>query len=217
MNGFFKRLIVIGLFFLSNALTAQDLNQSIQSLEKDFRSFNYKKVIEKGQFLLADPYTSKEDSLLIYNYILSSAYAINDTVLAKKVVLDILTCEPSFAPDPRETSPKIIEFFNYVKKQNRPLVSIKRDTVYLPAKTTHVEPPLIKPLSIISGALLPGSGHLLEGFNPRGYVLSSISLVLLAGTIYAGIETNNRYETYMAATGSANYDRLYNDYNQIYK
>ena len=217
MNGFFKHILVIGFLLLGNVLIAQDLEQAIQSLEKDFRSFNYKKVIEKGQFLLADPYTNKEDSLRIYNYILSSAYAVNDTVLAKKIVLDILACEPSFAPNPRETSPKIIEFFNYVKEQNRPLAPVKRDTIYLPEKEKYVLPPPLNPFSLVSGALIPGSGHLLEGFKSRGYIFSSVSILLLSGTIYAGIETGKRYDTYMAAYGNADYDHLYNEYNQIYK
>ncbi len=148
MSSFFKYTVITGLLFFSNTVFAQDLDQAIQSLEKDFKAFNYKKVIERGRFLLADPYTSKEDSLRIYNYVLSSAYAINDTLLAKKVVLDILACEPSFAPNPREISPKIIEFFNYVKKQNQPLVPVKRDTVYLPAKMGYKELPILNPFPL---------------------------------------------------------------------
>jgi len=212
-----KYIFLFFLLFICNSLPGQDLDKAIQSLEKDFKSFNYKKVIEKGQFLLADPYTSKEDSLRIYNFILSSAYATNDTALAKKIVLDILTCEPSFAPDPRETSPKIIEFFNYVKKEKQPLIPVKTDTVYLPAKTEPPRIPFMNPLSLISGAMLPGSGHFMEGFTSRGYVFSSISLVLLAGTVYAVTETDNRYNAYISAEGNANYNRLYDDYNQMYK
>ncbi len=212
-----KYLFIVLVMLFCHGLFGQDLERDIQSLEKDFKSFNYKKVIEKGQFLLADPYTSKEDSLRIYKFILSSAYALNDTTLAKKVVLDILACEPSFVPNPRETSPKIIEFFNYVKKQKLPFIQVKRDTVYLPATTKPIKVPLMKPYSLVSGILLPGSGHLLEGFTSRGYVFSAISVTLLAGTIYAAVETGNRYDAYMSAEGNADYNRLYNDYNQMYK
>jgi len=77
-------IVIIYFLFSMTALKAQGIKDEIASLEKEFKNFQYNLVIEKGKFLLADRYTTKSDSLQIYQYILSSAYSINDTILARE-------------------------------------------------------------------------------------------------------------------------------------
>ncbi len=196
-------------------LTAQNQKEEIQSLENDFKSFKYQMVLNKGRFLLAAPSVSHQDSLLIFQYMLNAAYALNDTSQARGIINDILKSEPHFSPDPQLTSPKIIEFFNEVKKNSphypqRPAVS--EDTT----KIIVVEPQ-VKASGVLSSVILPGSGHLFSNRRTKGILFSGISVALMGGIIYSVAEMTNRRDDYMNARGNVDYDDLYSKYNRAYK
>jgi hypothetical protein len=211
------RLCLIIIISSNLSLHAQNINEEIESLEKDFKAFKYKRVIEKGNFLLSDAFTTKEDSLNIYHYMLSSAYALNDTSRAKNVIKQILLCKPSFSLNPINTSPKIIELFNYIKEQQQAKQQI--DSLMSRELFNQIEhlKNVIKPPYALSSMVFPGSGHLLMGHKQKGCILSSISTILLGGTIYTAIKTNDYRKDYMDARGSADYNDLYDKYNSTYK
>lgn len=202
---------------LNGFVAGQNLNKQIQSLENDFRLFKYEQVIKKGRFLLADPYASKKDSLQIYQFMLSSAYAVDDTTLAKNIIKEILRTEPSFTLDARSTSPKIIEFFNYIKQQ-----IVHKKPPLQPPVTEHLTAPQkqLPPLKgeyLLASALFPGSGHLWAGDKKSGYYRSAASAALLAAIIYSAIETDRRKDAYLSASGAADFSTLYKRYNSSYR
>lgn len=202
---------------LSGLVLGQNLNKQIQSVENDFRQFKYKQVIEKGRFLLADPYASKKDSLQIYQFMLSSAYALDDTTMAKSIIKEIIRTEPSFTLDVRNTSPKIIEFFNYIKQQ-----IMYKEQPGEPAAEEH-KPPLqaqISPLKaqyLVASALFPGSGHFLAGERQSGYWRATVSAALFTGIVYSAVEANQRHDAYLSAPTDADFNKLYDRYNTFYK
>ncbi len=214
---------IVGLCFLlifSGQLFAQQhIKEQIKDLDKDFRSFQYKKVIEKGQFLLSDPYVTKEDSLEIYKYMLNAAYALADTAKAKQIIKQIIKCDPEFALNPKDTSPKIIEFFDHVKNQ------IKHHQSIVPGGTTpHMPSPtevmVYKPLplpSMVMSILLPGSGHVHQKFMKKGIRFTVFSVALMSGIAYSSWETVRKRDAYMRAERGADFDRLYDNYNRMYK
>jgi len=210
----FTHLFVFCLLFALfgiQTLYAQKLDQSIQSLENDFKSFKYEQVLKKGRFLLGDPYASRKDSLQIFQYMLSSAYALNDTSQARTIIEEILKIDHSFKLNPKDTSPKIIEFFNYVKQQNRreqeknstPIVR----TITVPVKTSH----------LITSLLFPGAGHLLAGKKKKGYTYSAVTGFWLAGIVYSCYETDKRADDYLKAQRGADFSSLYDRYNTAYQ
>ena len=212
-----KLILFVAAFFTMTSLPAQNVKKEIESLENQFKNFQYSQVIEKGKFLLADRFTTRTDSLEIYKYMLSSAYAISDTTLARSIIQDILHTDPKFTLNPLETSPKIIEFFNVVK------LNLQKDHVTDSLTVKDIkhselrQSPSISPLSTLSSVLLPGSGHLLENDRKRGILFTSISGVFIGSIIYSSIVLSDHREQYMQARDGSNYDRLYNQYNRSYK
>ncbi len=211
--------VVLFLLICTTSLFAQQhVERQIQNLDRDFRAFKYKQVIEKGRFLLSDPYVTKEDSLQIYKYMLNAAYALADTVQAKRIIMEIIKCDPKFAFDPKDTSPKIIEFFNHVKKQiqeHHPIVPANN-----PPPPANQKVFAIKPLPFTSTAfslVLPGSGHLHQNFRKKGIWFTGISSLLLGGIAYTAIKTNENRKDYMNAKEGADFDRLYDAYNRMFK
>ncbi len=203
------------LFGISIPAFAQNLEREITSLEQDFKSFEYKKVLQKGRFLLADTYTSHSDSLVIFQYMLSSAYALNDTSQAKSIILEILKDQPDFSLNPKETSPKIVEFFNLIKKDH-----IGRPAKTPPKPVGPVENKIQKkvPALILAGSvLLPGSAHYFQGMQTKGISFSAVSAVVISSAVYFSFKTISDREKYMRAKNDASFDKLYNTYNSAYK
>lgn len=211
--------LILLLAISSQAFAQQHIKEQIQNLDKDFRSFKYRRVIEKGKFLLSDPYVTKEDSLTIYKYMLNAAYALADTVEAKNVIRQIIKCDPKFVLNPQETSPKIIEFFNHVKNQIRHHIPI------IPTQPSQNEGRRRKPLvyrplplrTMLYSVLLPGNGHLYQNFIGKGIRFTGISLGLIGGIAYTAVQTTKRHDAYMRARQGADFNRLYDDYNRMYK
>jgi len=209
--------LVLGFFLFSlyAQLYAQNIKEEIVSLENSFKAFEYKIVIQKGKFLLADRYTAAEDSTLIYQYMLSSAYALNDTIQAKEFILDLLKNRPDFSLNPINTSPKIIEFFNLIKKDYiGESVALSRDSTIIQYPTKFELP---KSSTIILGILIPGTAHLIEGDQKKGGYFSAISAILLGSTTYFIFKTNSDRETYMNAREGSDFNMLYSSYNTTYK
>jgi len=208
-------LTLLIILFLSLQLKAQShISRQIQDLEKKFRSFQYEKVLEKGNFLLSDPYVTKEDSLQILKFMLNSAYALADTVTAKKIIHKIIKCDPNFSLNPRETSPKIIEFYEHVKKQikaHKSIVPVK------PVIRTVIKPITLPYRSALFSLLLPGSGHLHQKFKKKGVLYLGTSGAILGGLIYSTIKTSQKRKDYLSARPGANFNKLYKDYDNFYK
>ncbi len=206
--------VLLTLILITLLMAQSHITRQIQELEKDFRSFQYEKVIEKGNFLLADPYVTKEDSLQILKYMLNAAYTLADTVTAKNIIQKIIKCDPGFTLNPMETSPKIIEFYQHVKKQ----IQAHKSIIPFKPRIKTVVKPLTLPLSSsFFSLMLPGSGHLHQKFKTKGVIFLGISTMLLGSAIYATIETSQKRQDYLAAHPGANFDKLYNNYNFFYK
>ncbi len=207
--------IIILSILLSTLSFAQENTQSIKDLEQDFISFNYEKVLQKGQFLLADAFTTKSDSLKIYTYMLNAAYALNDTSQAKEFIISILKTDISYTLNPKKTSPKIIQFFEYIKTQEN----------LFPQKPSGNNDPIIhkeaqataSPWISVSSMLLPGSGHLIKEREIDGYLHTAVSVGLLSGIIISHIKTGENRDLYVNAKRGSDFSTLYANYNSVYK
>ncbi len=215
-----KKLLFISILMITVHGFAQNLQKEINSLEQDFKSFKYHQVLQKGSFLLADTYASSEDSLKIYKFMLSSAYALDDSVQSKNIILDVLNHHPDFALSPKNTSPKIVEFFNVIKKEHSKTqpatASVDSAVITFPTIRTTQLSQLSAPV-LLSGIVLPGSAHLLSGQKQKGYIFSAGTVALVSGLIYYSLKTDSDRQSYMEGRSGANFNNLYSAYNTSYK
>lgn len=207
-------LIVI-LFFSS--VRGQNLDDEIRSLENDYKLFRHDLVLEKGRFLLADPFATKNDSLQIFQLMLSASYSLNDTSTARQIISDILASEPGFALNPRQTAPKIIEFFNHIKNQIKAGTSTEAAPLRVIVRTDTLFIQQSDPWPTISGLLLPGSGHYLKGSKKKGLAFTALSAGLLGGIIYSSFKTEQFRKDYSRAGQGADFQKLYGRYDNYYK
>ncbi|MBD3224609.1 MAG: hypothetical protein GF313_07760 [Caldithrix sp.] len=198
---------------------AQTIEKRIASLEEEFKSFNYKRVIEKGEFLLTDPFVTKSDSLEIYQYMLSASYAIDDTSLARSIIKSIMLTDARYKPDPKKVSPKIIEFYHLVKNNIKPPLKEPEESYSKPDTVIKVirEASSLKSRYMISSILLPGSGHFLTGQKSKGYLFTIFSTTLMGAGLYTSYLTDQRSQDYLKAEKNRDFKHLYERYNSAYK
>ncbi len=215
-----RYIFLYSLLIWTAAGFSQNLQKELRSLDQDFKSFKYEQVLQKGAFLLGDAYVTTEDSLAIYQYMLSSAYALNDSLRARQIILDLLDHHPDFALNTKNTSPKIVEFFNLIKKEHRQNFypsQTPADTLFF---SKHVKENLLSHISapvLLSGVLFPGTAHLLSGQRQKGYLFSAGTVGLLSGLSYYIYQTDKKRKAYMNAGPKASFNSLYKAYNTSYQ
>ena len=214
MNIIKNYLVIICLFLLlADNGFSQDVSSKILSLENDLKDFNYQTVLNKGRFLLLESDITKKDSLKIYGYILNAAYSLNDTITAKSIIEDALQCSPGFTPDPRITSPKIVHYFNSVRKE---FINSKPEKLPGLNNPSYLKIEQVPTKYLLTSLLYPGSSHMFKGYK-KGYYFTGISTILLGGIVYSSVKVGDARDNYMQSKTSDNFDQLYDEYNSTYK
>jgi hypothetical protein len=204
------------LIIITGSTSAQSIGDEIKNLENDLKAFNYNEVLTRGAFLLEDPFLSRSDSLLIFTYMLNAAYALGNMTRTQEIMIDMLESDPDYKLDPRLNSPKIIEYFNTFRAE----YLAGRQTTHTPDTAAVIMPPetpAVKPGHALSSLVLPGSGHLLRQKDTKSYFFTAASGILISGIIYSSLLTESHRDDYMKSSGDANYNKLYNRYNRVYK
>jgi hypothetical protein len=201
--------------FSSFPVQAQTIESRLDSLQINLEKFEYQKVLREGEKLLKLRGLTKNDSLLILEYSLNAAFALDDSQKVVSNMKEILECSETYSLNPKITSPKIINEFEEFKK----VWNLAREsavTVDSTAKSGTIREP-IPTQYLISNLLIPGTGHLWIGAKKKGTIFSIISGVTITNIIYFTFETKDNRDAYMAAKNGAEFDELYDRYNRSYK
>jgi len=186
----------------------------LSSLQQALSAFEYQRVLTEGRSALERDELQLAERLRVLEFMLNAAYALNDTLQARTYAEAMVALAPDYLPDAKITSPKIAAF--YSQSQQRAM----RQKQIPASEFSSSKPSLRRPLPtphLLASLALPGSGHLLNGKKGKGWAFSAASVSLLSGIIYTAHETAVREKAYLQATGDADYDRLYQRYNDAYR
>jgi hypothetical protein len=218
-----KFLLIIFIFSFS-IVFAQQTTDSLKTIRKYFESFEYSKVINEANKLLEKKGSIKENEVIeIYRMKGISLFSMNKDDSAKSSFVNILSIDPGYQLDTNKTSPKIVTFFNqikknYVVKANQPKqnVIVKTDTLYIPRYYVDITAEKELRLSIAKSMIFPGWGHFAMGYKDKGLLFSSLTVLALTSTIYFIMDANKKKKDYYAETDVTKILSKYNDYNQAY-
>ncbi|MEO8399367.1 MAG: hypothetical protein ABI550_06060, partial [Ignavibacteriaceae bacterium] len=138
--------------------------------------------------------------------------------------IEILKIDTSYVLDTLKTSPKIVAFFNDVKKNYLQQIAekeaqqiVKVDTLYISdtSKYSQIENSL--KTSAFLSLIYPGAGHLYEGQKTKGWVLTTLTTISLTSTIYFFIDADKKRKSYIDEKQLANLDSKYADYNKSFE
>ena len=206
-------------------LFAQQNSGPISVLKSKFESFDYNEAISYADSLLTHKSIfSSEEQVQIYLVKGVSQFSLLNYNGAENSFNNILKINPNYILDSASVSPKIISFFNNLKSDfekklaiKNESVSIKTDTVYLPKIINKVEPTNDLKQAILRSVIFPGLGHFYLNENTKGWILTSLSAITLASSIYFIIDSNKKEKNYLNETNPGLIQQKYNSYNSSYK
>lgn len=215
-------LFCIVLFLLITNVEAQEY---IASLESAYENFNYSKVVElSNQILNSDSEIDSEANLHILTLKAASEYAMGNNESSKRTFIQLLGANPLYDLDSKKFSPKIVSFFNNIKRDYSSISAQvnKQDVLKRDFINEEIEPQTIFNRELFSSALvksaiIPGWGQISQSNNLKNWAIISASTVSLAGMVYSIINTNNLERRYLAATDKSEIATRYKNYNDSYK
>lgn len=216
------------LFSLLNIISSQLIysqQSKIESLLKSkFENFEYEKVITISDSLLK--FRSdliKDDSIKIFYYKAISAFHIWDINLSEESFKVLIKLDKNFQLDSNEVSPKIISFFNQIRKRESEEIkgnSLQQNFLFQDQNSKIEE--LRKNLSLYREAIwknvvYPGWGNFVIEQKTKGYIFASSFSISLISSAYFYFLTEKREREYLNEINLDKISEKYSSYNTAYK
>ena len=204
---------------------SQTNTNSLDSLRQRLENFDYTGTIILADSLLKYSNNPTASQLIeIYRMRGISEFSLLEDQSARNSFLSILKIDKNYELDSAKTSPKIITFFDGIKKtfiaeyNKQEKYNSAVDSLYSAQIRRRSEENINRfKNSMVRSLLLPGLGHLYLGEKPKGIILTTLSSVSLAAVIYFIFDSNNKFDDYEEATDPvvrANNWNLYYDSNR---
>ncbi|MBK7105394.1 MAG: hypothetical protein IPH62_08930 [Ignavibacteriae bacterium] len=214
--------ILLALTFSTIQLFAQS-NVDLINLQNHYELFEYSTVISKSEQLLLDKKRfSQHDIIQIYTLKAVSHYSMSDMENSRKSFVEILKINENFELNNSQFSPKLVTYFNDVKKEFLDILKVKDESEQIKIEPNENKILYLQNKSELNNALaksilLPGLGHLHLDDNSKGWILTSASIVSLGSMIYFIFDANQKEKNYLAQTNPLQIKIKYDEYNKSYK
>ncbi len=212
----FNFFCVIALFhlFLPHGLRAQINPGNAAQVKHYYDAVAFDKAISLGRELLhSAEKLSPEELAVIHQYLALSFYNIGKLDSSRTHFLSLLSIYPDMELDPVTISPKIIDFFNSLKKEFQTLNN-RND---LPTFTRYIFVDDPRPAAGWRSALLPGWGQFYKHQKMRGIVLGGAFWSSLIATGFAALRESQTHQDYLDSRNPAEINQNYDTYNNWYK
>lgn len=199
--------------FIYQTISGQVFDSDIIQVKVLYESLEFNRAINSGQRLLkSNQELNKEELVTIHNYMALSFYNIGKIDSARSHFLTLLSIQPDFELDPINVSPKIISFFEQIKKEVK-----KSQTENTIGYTKYVFLEDLRPAATFRSALIPGWGQIYKNQKKRGYIIGGAfitSLIATGTSIYFEKDTHNKY---LDSTTPNTIEENYKTYNSWFK
>lgn len=210
----FNKMIV--LFFASCSLFAQVDNYTFFQLRFLYDEGQFEKVVEQGNSLLAEPEKlTREQLISVHNLMAQSNYSINSLDSSRVHFYTVLALDEEFVLDPVKTSPKIINFFDEIKKH---FLESANDQNQAPVTfTRYVFQKDRRPEAGLRSFALPGWGQSFKFQKRRALAFGgAFASSLVATGTFIAIEKNKK-DAYKNETDVDKIPSKYDSYNSSSK
>lgn len=201
-------------FFLSATLLAQNAEYEIFQLRFLYNDIKFEEVIAQGQQLLKNTETHSKNNLIeIHKYLALSFYNTSNQDSSRSHFYTLLSLDKDFEPDPVNTSPKILNFFNEIKTNFK---MDDKDRIALPY-TNYVFVEDIRPIAALKSFALPGWGQMYKEQITKAYLFGGSFLASSIITIATYTIERDYRKKYLNENNPAKVDSRYMDYNNMSK
>ncbi len=201
-------------------VNAQSGSESLKKVEKAFASFEYENVIRLSDSLLKTTNLDTTQLIEILRLKAISHYILNQEDLATFTFVHLLQINDHYSLDPILNSPKIINFFEKVKRnylKTKMTNTIQGDKKkFIPPKQINNTTQFYRKIFWRS-FLLPGWGHLTQKSSLKGWTLMGLSIATISATVYYSFYTQKLEKDYLNSFEQKKIDQAYDNYNRAFK
>jgi len=203
--------IALGIFSFGNT---QEIANPLPEMQSLYRNLNFVEVINTGrQFLQSTKSVPPADLIAITELMALSFYQMGEIDSASTYFLSLLSIDPKHELDPIQTSPKIIQFYEQLKKEF--LEREEKQAVPSYRKYIFLKDP--RPAAAWRSAIFPGWGQIFKGQNKKGLVVGGMFSTLFTATVISWVQEKRFHDRYLAARQPADIENKYKLYNNWYK
>jgi len=189
-------------------------NQALTIIADAYKAFKYQEVIAISDSLLKiNAISDTTDLTEIYRFRGMAHYHLGEMTAAFQDFSSLLHRDSAYVMNNSLTPPKILSFFNAIKQE----YSAPRGTEQKPESAFVITDQGPENTSILFSVLLPGSGHIREKIQPKGWVLLSAGIVTLGSSIYFSVDAHQKEKEYLSTVDRDIIDQKYKRYNDAYK
>lgn len=224
MRRFSAQFCLILFLIFSSSLFSQTQNKIGDFLKSKFENFEYEQVIASADSILNwNSNLTREDSIQIFYFKAISSFHLWDINQSEENFRLLIALDRNFELDSNEVSPKIISFFNQIKKKEDE-IEIRKSQLNT-ENSSQVNPNLdrlqknivIYRESILKNLLLPGWGYIKTGEKTKGYLLASSFSLSIISSVFFSYLTSEREKEYLSEVIPERITEKYSSYNTAYK
>ncbi|HGY55942.1 MAG TPA: hypothetical protein ENK44_09585 [Caldithrix abyssi] len=203
-------LFLIAVFLIAIQAKAQPAAHEGLRVKNLYDTLRFEDAIAQGRSLLrSGKIHDKADLIVIHQYMAYSFFNLSQPDSARAHFLTLLTLDNRVQLDPIRTSPKIIDFFEQVRRDFKQL---KQEEQIVPVKE-YVFMEDLRPAAAWRSALLPGWGQYYKNQNSRAYWFGGTFLAGLSITVAAWLQENKYKDLYLQEQNPSKIPDLYDQYN----
>jgi len=206
--------ILIFILFTNLILFCQENRISVSQIEEAYNNINFDRVINLSSRALENHDLYSADELIdLYKIRGFTFFHIGNESEAKSSFQSALTINPELKLDEITVSPKIIDFFNNLKKRTATDMNKKQEPGF--TKYVLVDDP--RPAAALRSAILPGWGQYYKEEEEKAYIVFSAFAANSIALVYSLIQENSTRDEYIKANSSSQIESKYKSYNSWFK
>ncbi|MFQ5638971.1 MAG: hypothetical protein ACE5IR_13385 [bacterium] len=206
---------ILLLFTLASAQTNSSL--LLQEIQTAYNELNYSEVEIKAKAALKKFRQFTSPQLVEIHKILGLVYFSQNKPSEAQIQFEsALSITPDLTLDPLYVSPKILEFYNQIKKEwilrqnqstnDRPKSEVRYILVQDP-----------RPAAALRSMILPGWGQSYKGEKNKGFLFASLWSVGILSSLVTHLARGNAEDRYLSETDPARIQSEYDKFNKLNK
>jgi len=208
-------LVLVQLSCVAGLLAQGDQSQVVERIRLNYDQLNYAVAEKEAVAALKEYQRFDPEQLVEIHRILGLIYfSENKPSKARLQFETALSLNPDLQLDAMFVSPKILEFFDEVKRE----WSLKQsaDSIMLrPVRYIVLQDR--RPAAAVRSMILPGWGQMFKGQKRKGIVLTTAWSALVAGTVATHLLRQSARDDYLAETDRDKIESRFSTFNKYHK
>ncbi|WP_457652692.1 DUF5683 domain-containing protein [Rhodocaloribacter sp.] len=186
----------------------------VEEIRQAYERLDYAEAEAKAHEALAANTDFTVDQLVeIHTLLALIAFSDNREAEARAQFMSALTLNPDLELDPLLVSPKILTFFDEIKRSRQRATSEQEPGAAI--RYVRVEDP--RAAAAMRSLLLPGWGQQYKGEKTKGWILTGLWGLAAAGTVAAHLRRKQTRDAYLAESNPDLVPARYDTFNTWHK